>query len=68
MSVKKGTLLLSPEEALVVRRGLRAILLTHGELCRCVPCAVGKPLLQRIGDKLLTPTPRAAVDQGETRP
>jgi len=65
--MKKGDIVLSTAELPIVRRGLRAILGAHTSACRCAGCQAGKPLLTRIEDKLTTPVPRGAVDQGEAR-
>ena len=62
-----GSVALTVEEMVVVRRGLKALLLSHGGSCSCRMCRVSGPLLARIEDKLTTPVPRGEVDQGEKR-
>lgn len=66
--MKTGAVVLQPgEEQRVVQRALRALLISHGQVCKCAACAVATPILARIEDSLTTPVPRAAVDQGEKR-
>ena len=65
--VKPGTVVLQPgDEQRVVERALRALVMSHGGVCRCQACLVARPLMARIVDQLTTPIPRPSVDQGQT--
>lgn len=63
MTRQAGSVVLAGEELVVTRRALQSLITSHGGACTCRTCALARPLMGRIEDKLTAPVPRAAVDQ-----